>query len=56
MSGKDVVMIILESICVEITSKWYIDSVVREEKTVWVLRPPAICRDVFCCNWVIKES
>jgi len=47
MSGKDVVMIILEDIYVEITSRWYIDSVVKEEKTVWVYRLLAICRDVF---------
>ena len=59
MSGEDVVMIILEILentCVEITSRWYIDSVVKEKKTIWVRRPLAICRDVFCYNWVIRES
>jgi len=31
MSGKDVIMIVLENMCVEITSRWYINSVVEEE-------------------------
>jgi len=31
MSSKDVIMIVLENTCVEITSRWYIDSVVEEE-------------------------
>jgi len=31
MSGKDVIMIVLENVCVEITSRWYINSVVEEE-------------------------
>jgi len=47
MSGKDVIMIILENVCVEVTSRWYINSVVKKKKTIWVCRPPAICRDVF---------
>ena len=56
MSGKDVIMIILENMCIEITSRWYIDSVMKEEKTVWVHRLLAIYRDVFCCNWITRES
>jgi len=31
MSGKDVIMIVLENACVEITSRWYINSIVEEE-------------------------
>jgi len=31
MSGKDVIMIVLEKACAEITSRWYINSVVEEE-------------------------
>jgi len=31
MSGKDVIMIILENACVEVTSRWYINSVIEEE-------------------------
>jgi len=31
MSGKDVIMIILENTCAEVTSRWYINSVVEEE-------------------------
>jgi len=34
MSGKDMIMIILEDMCTEITSRWYINSVVKEEETV----------------------
>ena len=56
MFGKDVIVIILENMCVEITSRWYIDSVIKKEKTIWVHRPPAICGDVFCCNWVIRKD
>ena len=49
-------MIILENAYTEITSKWYINSVVKEKQTIWVHRPPAICRDVFCSNWITRES
>jgi len=38
---------------VKITSKWYIDSVIKMEKTVGVHRTLAICEDVFCST---KES
>jgi len=31
MSSEDVIMIILENACIEVTSKWYINSVVEEE-------------------------
>jgi len=31
MSGKDVIMIVLENAYVEVTSRWYINSVVEEE-------------------------
>jgi len=31
MSGKDMIMIVLENVCVEVTSRWYINSVVEEE-------------------------
>jgi len=31
MFSKDVIMIILENMCAEVTSKWYINSVVEEE-------------------------
>jgi len=55
-SSKNMVMIILENICVEITSGWYIDSVVKEEKTIWICRLLAIYRNVFCSNWVTRES
>jgi len=56
ISSKDVIIIVLENVYVEVASRWYIDFVVKEEKTIWVRRPPAICRDVFCSNWVTKES
>jgi len=31
MSSKDVIMIVLENACAEITSRWYINSVVEEK-------------------------
>jgi len=34
MSGKNIIMIILENACAEITSRWYINSVVKEKKTI----------------------
>ena len=40
-------MIILEDICTEITSEWYIYFVVKKEKIIWIHKPLAICRDMF---------
>ena len=34
VASKNVIMIILENIYVEITSRWYIDSVINVEKTI----------------------
>jgi len=31
MSGKDVIIIVLENVCAEVTSRWYINSVIKEE-------------------------
>ena len=56
MSSEDVIMVILENTWAEITSRWYINSVIKEELTIWILRPPAIYRGVFCSNWVTRES
>jgi len=50
------VMIILEDVCAEIISGWYIDSIVKKKKTVWICRPSAICEDVFCSDWITMES
>jgi len=50
MSGKNVIIIILEDIYMEIISKWYINSVVKKEKTIWIHRPLAICGNMFCSN------
>jgi len=50
VSGKNMIMIILENACTEIISRWYIDSVVKNKKTIWVLRLSVIYRDVFCSN------
>jgi len=50
MFGKDMIMIVLENTYAEATSRWYINSVVKEEKTVWVYRPLAICGGIFCNN------
>jgi len=56
MSGKDVIMIVLENACAEVTSRWYINSVVKKEKTIWIYRPLAFYGDVFYSNWVTKEG
>ena len=40
-------MIVLENMCIEITSRWYINSVVKKKKAVWVCKLPAIYRYVF---------
>ena len=56
MSGKDAIMIVLENACAEVTSRWYINSVVKKEKTIWIYRPLAFYGDVFCNNWVTKEG
>ena len=49
-------MIVLENAYVEVTSRQYINSVVEKKQTIWVCRPLAICRDVFCSNQVTRES
>ena len=50
------IIIIPENMYTEITSKWYINSVVKEEKTIWIYRLLAICRNVFCSNCVTREG
>ena len=49
-------MIVLENMCVEVASRQYINFVVKEKQIIWVCRLPTICRDVFCNNWVTRES
>ena len=49
-------MIILENACAEVTSRWYIDSIIKEKKTVWIHRPLAIYRVVFYSNWFTRKS
>jgi len=56
MSSKDIIIIILEDIYIEITSRWYINYVVKEKKTIQIHRLPAICGDVFCSNWITRED
>jgi len=31
MSDENVIIIVLENMCVEVTSRWYINSIVEEE-------------------------
>jgi len=50
VSDKNVIMIILENMCVEITGRWYIDSIIKKKKTIGVCRLLAIYRDEFCSN------
>ena len=49
-------MIILEDVCTEITSGWYINFVIKEKKTIQIYRSLAICRDMFCSNWVTRKG
>ena len=49
-------MIILENTCAEITNRWYINSIIKKEKTVGVYRPLATCEDMFCNNQVTIKS
>ena len=50
MSSKNVIMIILENVCVKITSRQYIDFVIKMEKTVGIYRLSVIYGDVCCDN------
>jgi len=56
VASKNMIMIILENICMEVISRWYIDSIIKMEKTIWVYRLLAICEDVFCSSWVTRKS
>ena len=49
-------MIILEDVCTEITSRQYIDFVIKEEKTIQIYRSLAICRNVFCSNQITRKG
>jgi len=50
------IMIILENICMEIFSRWYIDSVIKTKKTIQVHKPLAICGNVFCSDWITRKG
>ena len=56
VASKNIVMIILENMCVEITSRWYIDSVIKTKKIIGVHRLLAICGDMFCSDWVTRKG
>ena len=56
VANKNMIMIILENVYAEITSKQYIDSVIEIKKTIGVYRPLAICKDVFCSDWIIRKG
>ena len=49
-------MIILENKYAKVTSGWYIDSVIKTEKTIGVHKLSAIYRDVSSSNWVTRKS
>ena len=44
-----------ENTCIEITSRWYIDSAIKTKKTVGVYKLLAIYRNVFCSGRVTKN-
>jgi len=50
VANKNIIIIILENAYTEITSRWYIGSVIKMKKTAGVHRLLAICRNVFCSN------
>ena len=56
VSGKDMIMIIPENMYIEIPSRWYINSIIKMKKTVGVHILLAICRDMFCSNWITRKS
>ena len=55
VASQNVIMIILENIYVEITSRQYINFVVKMEKTIKVYRPLAICGDISYSNWATRK-
>ena len=56
VSGKNIIMIILENMYVKITGRWFIDFVIKKEKTIVIYRLLAIYRNVFYSNLVTRES
>ena len=54
--SKNVIIIILENICIEITSRWYIDSVIKIKKTIGVYRPLALYENMFCSSWITRKG
>ena len=42
--------------CVEITSRWYVDYIIKVEKTIGVHKLSTIYKDVFYKNLVIRKS
>ena len=56
VTSKNVIMIILENVCIEITSRWYVDFIIKTEKTVRIYKLLDICGDVFCISWVTRKS
>ena len=56
VASKNMIVIILENICTEIISRWYIDSAINMKKIVRIHKLSAICRDVFCSGRVARKS
>jgi len=56
MASKNIIMIILVNICMKITSRWYIVSIMKMKKTIRIHRLSAIYGDVFCSNWITRKS
>ena len=52
VANKNIIMIVLENMCIEIAREKYIDFVIKEKKTVGEL---CICRDVFCSSRITKN-
>ena len=56
VASKNVIMIILENEYMEITSRWYVNSVIKVEETIRVCRLLAIYKDIFCSSWITRKS
>ena len=56
VASKNIIVIILENIYAEITSKWYVDFAINMKKIVRIHKLSAIYRDMFRNSRVTRKS
>ena len=56
VTSKNIIVIILENIYTDITSKWYVNFSIKIKKTDRVYRPLAIYKNVFCSGPFTRKS